>query len=172
MQNSSECSGDHVESCKGEEQKGSKEKGEFSEGLGAPESEASGGSTRRKKEGYFLNRRTFRLSVEAALLGLPKEFEKRLENVEVLIEDEPPPELCRNLETENLFGLYQGVPLSERGQSYSFVLPDRIIIYRKPILQSFRSRAEIIREIRKTVIHEIGHHFGLSEEEIRRATGE
>ncbi len=104
-----------------------------------------------------------------ALDGLPKEFSELLENVAVVVEEEPSDEDLESVgldpELDDLFGLYQGVPLAER-DSYYGALPDRVVIYRGPILRACSSRREAIREIRDTVIHELGHHFGLDEEEM------
>ncbi len=110
----------------------------------------------------------FEQLVARAIDGLPESFAEMLENVAVVVEEEPDPDDLEALEMEpdeELFGLYQGVPLSERGSGYS-ALPDRIAIYRGPILRGCRDRREVIREIRDTVVHELGHHFGLDEEDM------
>ena len=98
--------------------------------------------------------------VAEALDGIPDEFARYLENVSVVVEDEP--------DEEGLYGLYQGVPLSERTHDFAAALPDRISIYRGPLVRDFRSRAQIRRQIRLTVVHEIAHFFGLDERRIRR----
>jgi predicted Zn-dependent protease with MMP-like domain len=67
---------------------------------------------------------------------------------------------------DSLFGLYEGTPLGERGTGYHLALPDRITIYREPILEACATREEMKREIRLTVIHELGHHFGLTDAEL------
>jgi predicted Zn-dependent protease with MMP-like domain len=110
----------------------------------------------------------FEQLVARALDGLPESFAELLDNVAVVVEEEPDPDDLEALEMEpdeELFGLYQGVPQAERAGGYS-ALPDRIAIYRGPILRSCRDRREVIREIRDTVIHELGHHFGLDEEDM------
>jgi predicted Zn-dependent protease with MMP-like domain len=113
----------------------------------------------------------FEALVEQALDGLPEEFAELLENVVVVVEEEPHPEDLEALEMDpmdpedELFGLYVGVPLSERGTSY-LALPDRVEIYRGPILRACANRREVIREVRDTVIHELGHHFGLDEDDM------
>jgi len=118
-----------------------------------------------------MERATFERLVQGALDSLPDEFAERLENVTVVLEDEPDPEDLREMgldpltEADELLGLYQGVPLIERGGALSD-LPDRIAIYMGPILRTCRSPQEVAREVRQTVIHEIGHHFGLSDEEM------
>lgn len=110
----------------------------------------------------------FEALVEQALDGLPEEFSEMLDNVVVLVEEEPDPE---DLEAmgfppgEELFGLYQGVPLAQRDTFYT-ALPDRVIIYRGPILRHCESRREVLREVRDTVVHELGHHFGMEEDEM------
>ncbi len=104
-----------------------------------------------------------------AIDGLPEEFRGALENVAIVVKEEPDVQVLsrRHLETGEgeLFGLYQGVPLSERDSGYTG-LPDRIEIFRGPILRSFDTHREIVAEIRNTVIHELGHHMGLSDEDM------
>ena len=110
----------------------------------------------------------FEVLVEKALDGLPEEFAELLENVAVMVEEEPDPEDLEAMgfePDEELFGLYQGVPLSERGSFYN-ALPDRVIIYRGPILRHCHTRREVIREVRDTVVHELGHHFGMEEDDM------
>ena len=102
----------------------------------------------------------FEALVAEALDGIPDEFARYLENVSVVVEDEP--------DEEGLYGLYQGIPLSERSHDFAAALPDRISIYRGPLVRDFRSRAQIRRQIRLTVVHEIAHFFGLDERRIRR----
>jgi predicted Zn-dependent protease with MMP-like domain len=111
----------------------------------------------------------FEALVEQALDGLPEEFAELLDNVAVMVEDEPDPEDLEALgmePDEELLGLYQGAPLTERDTFYNAALPDRILIYRGPILRSCENRRQVIREVRDTVIHELGHHFGLDEEDM------
>jgi predicted Zn-dependent protease with MMP-like domain len=111
----------------------------------------------------------FEALVEHALEGLPAEFAELLENVAVMVEDEPDPEDLQALgmePDEELFGLYQGVPLADRDSFYQAVMPDRVFIYRGPILRYCRDRRQVIREIRDTVVHELGHHFGMEEEDM------
>ncbi len=118
-----------------------------------------------------LTRDSFERLVQQALDDLPDEFAERLENVAVVVEEEPDPEDLEEMgldpeeDADELFGLYHGVPLIERDSSYSS-LPDRVVIYMGPILRACRSPREVVREVRNTVIHELGHHFGLSDEEM------
>ena len=110
----------------------------------------------------------FEALVAKALDDLPEEFGELLDNVAVVVEDEPDPEDLAALGMgvgEELLGLYQGVALDRRGSAYS-ALPDRVVIYRGPILRQCSTRREVIREIGDTVVHELGHHFGLEEEDL------
>ncbi|MFQ5525047.1 MAG: metallopeptidase family protein [Thermoanaerobaculia bacterium] len=115
--------------------------------------------------------RDFESVVSEALAGIPDDLATAIENVAVTVEDEPSVEDLRAVgldpEIDTLYGLYQGVPLPERGPStYGLDLPDRIVVYRLPLLEACRTRRELLREIRDTVIHELGHYFGLPEEEL------
>jgi predicted Zn-dependent protease with MMP-like domain len=101
---------------------------------------------------------TFEDHVRAALDSLPSRVAAALRNVAVVVEDE-------NLEDPDLFGLYQGVPLPERGDM-SGQLPDKISIYRIPLEETFSDPGELREEIRITVLHELAHYFGLDEERI------
>ncbi len=116
-----------------------------------------------------VNRRDFRELVARALEDLPERFARALENVAVVVEEEPTEEDLRSVgldpEEDDLFGLYHGIPLPERGTRYE-ALPDRIAIYRLPILWACESRAEVVAEVRTTVIHELGHYFGLPDSEL------
>ena len=118
-----------------------------------------------------MTREEFEEIVRDALDELPEEFAQRLDNVEVVIEDEPGLSLLRELGMhpgrETLFGLYQGVPLDQRGSSYGGVLPDKITIFYGPLLRACRTPDRIRRQVRTTVIHEIGHFFGLDDKAIR-----
>ena len=111
----------------------------------------------------------FERLVEEALDGLPQEFGELLENVAVVVEAEPHRDdllaLDMDPDEDELFGLYHGVPLMDRESEYS-ALPDRIAVYRGPILRYCRSRDEVIQEVRDTVIHELGHYFGLEDDEM------
>jgi predicted Zn-dependent protease with MMP-like domain len=112
----------------------------------------------------------FESLVAEAVAGLPAPFRERLSNVAVVVEEWPPdgadPYEHERTEPTDLLGLYQGVPLGFRATGYHLAMPDRITIYRRPILASCRSEADLRREVRATVLHEIGHHFGLSDAEL------
>jgi len=114
----------------------------------------------------------FEALVEEALEQLPAEFREALDNVAVMVAEEPSDEDLEEVgidagdpEHDELFGLYQGVPLPERDSFYS-ALPDRVLVFRGPILRECETRREVIREIRDTVQHELGHYFGLEEDEL------
>jgi len=111
----------------------------------------------------------FEAAVEEALATIPDGILEYLENVVITVEDEPSKEDLAELEMDEddlLFGLYQGTPLPEREISNYAALPDRIVIYRLPLLEACGSRRELLREIRDTVIHEVGHFFGFDEDEL------
>ena len=110
-----------------------------------------------------LDRARFARLVRRALRDLPAEFGERMRNVEIVVDDEPEPD--RVADGRELLGLYEGVPLTERGYGEPYV-PDRISIYRGPIQRmssSPRRQAEVVRD---TVMHEIAHHFGISDERL------
>jgi predicted Zn-dependent protease with MMP-like domain len=118
-----------------------------------------------------MSREDFEKIVVEALDDLPEELALAIENVALTVDDRPTDEDLSSVgldaKVDTLFGLYQGVPLPERGPtSYGPDLPDRIVIYRMPLLEACRGRRELLREIRNTVIHELGHYFGLPEEEL------
>jgi predicted Zn-dependent protease with MMP-like domain len=96
-----------------------------------------------------------------ALDGLPEWVRDRLENVEVLIEPDPPPQ------QPGLLGLYQGIPLTRRGVGYGGVLPDRITLFRSTIMAGARTEADVRNRVRHTIVHEIAHHFGISDDRLR-----
>jgi predicted Zn-dependent protease with MMP-like domain len=116
----------------------------------------------------LVRRRGFERLVRRALDALPVDVSAMLDNVEVVVEDEPTAEQIgrRASNTETLFGLYEGVPLTERGSGYSLVLPDKITIFRGPLERAFGSPVEVAREVRITVVHELGHHLGFEEDRL------
>src|SRR3990172_12469430 len=99
--------------------------------------------------------------VAEALDSLPDWVHERMENVEVIVERRPPPG------GEDLLGLYEGIPLSRRGSSYAGVLPDRITLYRSNLMRAARDEAELRERVRRTVAHEVAHHFGISDRRLR-----
>jgi predicted Zn-dependent protease with MMP-like domain len=116
-----------------------------------------------------LTRERFETLVEQALREIPRRFRNAMQNVAVVVEDEPSDELLAELELEppdTLLGLYQGTPLTERGWGHGNTLPDRISIFQGPIEDACEDDEEIRDCIAETVIHEFGHYFGMSEEQI------
>ena len=98
--------------------------------------------------------------VQEALDSLPDELRRRISNVEILVDDEPP-------DGRPLLGLYEGVPLTRRSSSYGGVLPDKITIYRGPLLRMYGADPEQLRrQVRHVVLHELAHHFGISDERL------
>ena len=99
----------------------------------------------------------FEQLVEAAVNVIPEDLARFIDNVAIVIEDEPP------ADDPHLLGLYEGVPLTERDSWYIAAMPDRIRIFRMPILRMCQSQAEVVREVHITVVHEIAHHFGIDD---------
>ena len=104
--------------------------------------------------------------VEEALGQLPKRFADLLENVVVVVEEEPTEEDLEITDADELLGLYRGIARTRRSYGMLPALPDQIAIFRGPILRIARNRRQAIREIRETVIHELGHYFGLNDDEM------
>ncbi len=115
-----------------------------------------------------MDRISFEKLVQRALRRVPRRFQQKIENLTVEVEDHPSEELLRDMgiRSGTLFGLYQGVPLTRREWNYGNVLPDRIVIYQRPIESASASPAEIEEIVLGTVMHEIGHYFGLSDKEL------
>jgi predicted Zn-dependent protease with MMP-like domain len=116
-----------------------------------------------------MTRERFRQLVSEAIDTIPLRFRRELTNLAIVVEDQPSPDLLEEMEIEppdTLFGLYQGTPLTERRWDHGNVLPDRIALYQEPIEEVSETEDEVVTEIGETLIHEIGHYFGLSEEEI------
>ena len=114
--------------------------------------------------------------VARAVEGLPEEFREWLENVDVVVEDLPDRHQLSKADVEKgmtLLGLYEGVPLTERNSYYGMVMPDKITIFQKTIEEKCgQDDFKVTEEIRKVVIHEIAHHFGISDERLDELQGE
>ncbi|MHA6562283.1 metallopeptidase family protein [Actinomyces urogenitalis] len=113
----------------------------------------------------------FEDAVGDALDSLPPDLAEAMDNVVILVQDEPEPDMLRRedydeLRRPTLLGLYDGVPLTERDASWSLVLPDRIFIFKGPLERWCTSREELVEEITVTVIHEIAHHFGIDDDRL------
>lgn len=116
-----------------------------------------------------MDRSAFEELVAQALRSLPRTFKQKLENIAVHVEDEPSDDILDEMGIEEggtLYGLYTGVPLTERDWNYGNALPDRIVIYQGPIERDARSKEEIEEIVQDTVMHEVGHYFGFSDEEL------
>jgi predicted Zn-dependent protease with MMP-like domain len=116
-----------------------------------------------------MQRKQFEALVQEAALELPEEFREKLTNVAIVIEDYPSQELLDRMEVpddETLFGLYEGVPLTERGHFNEPLFPDRILIFQGPIEEECDSPEEIREEVRITLLHEIAHFFGFDDDEL------
>jgi predicted Zn-dependent protease with MMP-like domain len=123
--------------------------------------------TKDSQEGLSVRRGAFEKMVKAAMETLPQELRDQLENVAFIVEDEPS-DLPDEWEEDDrdLLGLYHGVSRKNRGFWYGNALPDRILIYRRPLERISNSLQELEENIRQTVIHEVGHYFGFDEEEL------
>ena len=116
-----------------------------------------------------MDRAEFERLVADALASIPRRFRDAMTNLAIVVEDEPARELLREMEIEppdTLFGLYQGTPLTERSWSYGNTLPDRILLFQGPHEREADDDDDLVVSIGETLIHEIGHYFGLSEEQI------
>jgi predicted Zn-dependent protease with MMP-like domain len=106
-------------------------------------------------------REQFEDLVAEALDTIPSELVDLIRNVVVLVEDDGPDD-----ERHPLLGLYEGVPLTERGHWYAGMLPDRITIFRRPILRMCRTLDDVVDQVRITVVHEVAHHFGIDDDQL------
>ena len=116
-----------------------------------------------------MTRERFQQLVLEAITLIPKRFRREMKNLALVIEDEPDPALLAEMEMEgedSLYGLYQGTPLPERTWAFGNALPDRITLYQRPMEDDCEDEDEIRAMIGETLIHEVGHYFGMSEEEI------
>jgi len=111
----------------------------------------------------------FEKRVAEALASIPRRFRDAMQNIAIVVEDEPSRELLEQMEIDppdTLLGLYQGTPLTERRWDYGNTLPDRVLIFQGPHERAADDEEDLVVAIAETLIHEIGHYFGLSEEEI------
>ena len=115
-----------------------------------------------------MNRIAFEKLVQHSLQRLPRRFKQKIKNISIEVEDNPSAALLSDMKIQfgTLFGLYQGVPLTEREWNYGNVLPDRIVIYQRPIEAAASSPDEIEAIVLDTVMHEVGHYFGFGDEEL------
>jgi predicted Zn-dependent protease with MMP-like domain len=116
-----------------------------------------------------VNRDQFLARVDEAMAGIPEEFRKALVNIAVVVEDEPSATQLAEVGVEppdTLFGLYEGTPLTERQWAHGNVLPDKITLFQGPIEDASDDEEDLVRAIGETLIHEVGHYFGLSEAQI------
>ena len=116
-----------------------------------------------------MTREKFEKLVAEAIELIPRRFRREMQNLAVVVEDEPDDELLDELEIEppdSLYGLYQGIPLPERSWGHGNVLPDRVTLFQKVIEADAADEDDVRAVIGETLIHEVGHYFGLSEEEI------
>src|SRR5262249_51804253 len=138
------------------------------EGEGEAESGDAKARESKTSRPETMTREAFERHVTDALRTIPKRFRDAMRNIVIVVEDEPAPVLLRDMEIDppnTLFGLYQGVPLTERHWDYGNALPDRIVLFQGPHEREARDDDDLIGSIAETLIHEIGHYFGLSEAE-------
>ena len=118
-----------------------------------------------------MNRRQFETLVERAMRKLPRNFKDKIKNVAIVVEDWADDETLDEMGIEppdTLYGLYRGIDITQRDSGYGNVLPDTVTIYQGPIEEDCDDEAEMAQVIRETVIHEIGHYFGLDDETMHR----
>ncbi len=111
----------------------------------------------------------FQILVDEAVASLPDRFRDAMTNIAIVVEDDPSPVQLAEVEVEppdTIYGLYEGIPLTERQWAHGNVLPDKITLFRNPILEDSLDDDDVVVGIGETLIHEVGHYFGLSEEEI------
>jgi predicted Zn-dependent protease with MMP-like domain len=116
-----------------------------------------------------VRREKFDQHVADALASIPRKFRDAMQNISIAVEEEPPEELLEEMGIDppgTLFGVYQGIPLTERRWDHGNTLPDRILLFQGPHEREAQDDEELIVSIGETLIHEIGHYFGLSEEEL------
>jgi predicted Zn-dependent protease with MMP-like domain len=117
-----------------------------------------------------VDRAKFEAVVADALRSIPRDFRDALRNLVIVVEDEPSRQLLREMEIDppdTLFGLYQGTPLTERTWDYGNALPDRILLFQGPHEREAEDDEDLVVSVGETLIHEIGHYFGMDEDEIQ-----
>ena len=117
-----------------------------------------------------MERETFEELVRQAVATLPEEIAERMSNVDVEVQEQPTERQLRSLGVPSgrtLLGLYQGIPLTRRTSGYNLVSPDRIIIFQRPLELTSRGDDDLVKRVRDTVVHEIAHHFGISDERLQ-----
>jgi predicted Zn-dependent protease with MMP-like domain len=121
--------------------------------------------------GIWVRRAEFTALVELALKKIPAQLRAAMDNIGIVIEDWPDEELMAEMDGDSdamVYGIYQGIPLPERGASYGNTVPDVIVLYQKALEEDFPEREELISEIEITLVHEIGHYFGFDESELEK----
>ena len=122
-----------------------------------------------------MERETFEDLVRQALATLPDGIAERMSNVDVEVQERPTERQLRSLGVpsgQTLLGLYQGIPLTRRTSGYNLVSPDRIIIFQRPLELTSRGDDDLVERVRDTVVHEIAHHFGISDERLQEMARE
>ena len=117
-----------------------------------------------------MEKEKFEQLINEGIIAIPEKFLRLLNNVAIVVEEEPTLEQKKKLHIHDgvtLFGLYEGIPQTVRGSGYSGVLPDKITIFLKPIVEAAQSEEEVREAVRNTVWHEIAHHFGFDEKRVR-----
>ncbi|MCA9339075.1 metallopeptidase family protein [Candidatus Saccharibacteria bacterium] len=112
--------------------------------------------------------------INEALASLPAKYTRAMNNVAIVYEDEPTEKQREKMQlrdNQTLFGLYEGIPMPQRGAGYNLVLPDKITIFKNPIVQNSQDIVDLKKQIRHTLWHEIAHHFGLDHDQIHKLDG-
>lgn len=117
-----------------------------------------------------MNHSEIRKEVASVLDRLPRQFRRRLHNLEIVVEERPTRDLLLSVgldpRYDTLYGLYQGIPLPDRSALYPPILPDKITIFAEPLLRDFSDPEDLREQIRTTVLHEVAHYFGFDDDEI------
>jgi predicted Zn-dependent protease with MMP-like domain len=130
------------------------------------------GAFRHRMGGLRYSREAFEILITEALESLPQEIQSWLDNVAIIVAEQPTPEQLASGHVgpqDLLFGLYVGVPKTKRGFTYGEVVPDKIVIFQRPIELVCHTPEQVRDQVRRTVLHEIGHHFGMDEVQLRQA---